>query len=34
MGFNAIPDAMAKLLGHDLDLPVIAGEIVPSNKVA
>ena len=32
-GFNAIPDAMAQLLGRDLDLPVIAGEIVQINKV-
>lgn len=32
-GFNAIPDAMAQVLGRDLDLPVIAGEIVQTNKV-
>lgn len=32
-GFNAIPDAMAQVLGRDLDLPVIAGEIVQINKV-
>ena len=33
MGFNAIPDAMAQTLGNALDLRVIAGEIVQSNKV-
>lgn len=33
MGFNAIPDGMAQVLGHKLDLPVIAGEIVQINKV-
>ena len=27
-GFNAIPDAMAQMLGSELDLPAIAGEIV------
>lgn len=32
-GFNAIPDGMAQVLGRDLDLPVIAGEIVQTNKV-
>ena len=32
-GFNAIPDAMAQLLGRDLNLPVIAGEIIQTNKV-
>ncbi|WP_374943013.1 hypothetical protein [Sphingomonas sp.] len=32
-GFNAIPDAMAQVLGRDLDLPVIAGEIVQINKI-
>lgn len=32
-GFNAIPDAMAQVLGRDLNLPVIAGEIVQINKV-
>lgn len=32
-GFNAIPDAMAQVLGRILDLPVIAGEIVQTNKV-
>ena len=32
-GFNAIPDAMAQVIGRDLDLPVIAGEIVQTNKV-
>lgn len=33
LGFNAIPDAMAQVLGRDLNLPVIAGEIVQINKV-
>ena len=33
MGFNAIPDGMAHILGHALDLEVVAGEIVQSNKV-
>lgn len=32
-GFNAIPDAMAQVLGRDLDLPVVSGEIVQTNKV-
>lgn len=32
-GFNAIPDAMAQVLGIKLDLEVIAGEIVQTNKV-
>ena len=32
-GFNLIPDAMAQVLGRDLDLPVIAGEIFQTNKV-
>jgi hypothetical protein len=32
-GFNAIPDAMAQILGDRLDLAVIAGEIVQTNKV-
>jgi hypothetical protein len=32
-GFNAIPDAMAQILGHKFDCPVIAGEIVQTNKV-
>lgn len=32
-GFNAIPDAMAQLLGDELSLAVIAGEIVQTNKV-
>ena len=32
-GFNAIPDAMAQFLGSRLGLPVIAGEIVQTNKV-
>lgn len=33
LGFNAIPDAMAQVLGRDLGLRVIAGEIVQTNKV-
>ena len=33
MGFNAIPDAMAQLLGRMLGLPVASGEIVQINKV-
>ncbi len=33
LGFNAIPDAMAQVLGRAFDLPVIAGEIVQTNKV-
>jgi len=32
-GFNAIPDAMAQMLGDELRLAVIAGEIVQTNKV-
>lgn len=32
-GFNAIPDAMAQVLGRTLGLSVIAGEIVQTNKV-
>ena len=32
-GFNAIPDAMAQVLGSELGTPVIAGEIVQTNKV-
>ena len=32
-GFNAIPDSMAQVLGRNLDLPVIVGEIVQTNKV-
>ena len=32
-GFNAIPDAMAQMLGNELGTPVIAGEIVQTNKV-
>jgi len=32
-GFNAIPDAMAQVIGSRLGLPVIAGEIVQTNKV-
>lgn len=33
LGYNAIPDAMAQVLGRLLDLPVVAGEIVQTNKV-
>lgn len=33
MGFNAIPDAMAQVLGRDLELPVASGVIVQTNKV-
>lgn len=33
MGFNAIPDAMAQMLGNKLGLEVVAGEIVQTNKV-
>lgn len=32
-GFNAIPDAMAQVLGRELGLRVSAGEIVQTNKV-
>ena len=32
-GFNAIPDAMAQVLGNALNCPVMAGEIVQTNKV-
>jgi len=32
-GFNAIPDAMARLLGKMLGVPVFSGEIVQINKV-
>ena len=32
-GFNAIPDAMAQVIGNKLGLQVIAGEIVQTNKV-
>lgn len=32
-GFNAIPDAMAQVIGHNLNFPVVAGEIVQTNKV-
>lgn len=32
-GFNAIPDAMAQVLGRTLNLAVLAGEIVQTNKV-
>jgi hypothetical protein len=33
MGFNAIPDGMAHILGQALKLSVVSGEIVQSNKV-
>lgn len=33
MGFNAIPDAMAQVIGRDLGLRVASGEIVQTNKV-
>jgi hypothetical protein len=33
MGFNAIPDALAQLLGFKFGLPVAAGQIVQSNMV-
>lgn len=33
MGFNAIPDAMAQILGNKLGLAVVAGEIVQTNRV-
>ena len=32
-GFNAIPDAMAQVLGRNLDLAVVAGQIVQINMV-
>ena len=32
-GFNAIPDAMAQVLGRELQRLVVAGEIVQINKV-
>lgn len=32
-GFNAIPDAMAQVLGRELSLNIVAGEIVQTNKV-
>lgn len=32
-GFNAIPDAMAHVLGRDLGLEVSVGEVVQTNKV-
>jgi len=32
-GFNAIPDAVAQVLSWSLQLPVLAGEIVQTNKV-
>jgi hypothetical protein len=33
LGFNAIPDAVAQMLSRDLNLPVVTGEIVQTNKV-
>lgn len=33
LGFNAIPDAMAQIIGQRLNLDVLAGEIVQINKV-
>lgn len=33
LGFNAIPDAMAQVVGRDLGLRVVVGEIVQTNKV-
>ena len=33
MGFNAIPDAMAQVIGRDLNLRVVSGAIVQTNKV-
>ncbi len=33
LGFNAIPDGMAQVLGRRLALPVIDGEVVQTNKV-
>ncbi len=32
-GFNAIPDAMAHVIGRKLNLRVVAGDIVQTNKV-
>lgn len=32
-GFNAIPDAMAQVLGRMLGIPVVSGEVVQTNKV-
>lgn len=32
-GFNAIPDAFAQVLGRELELPVVSGEIVQTNMV-
>ena len=32
-GFNALPDAMAQIMAHELELAVIVGEIVQTNKV-
>ena len=33
LGFNAIPDVMAQVIGRRLAMPVIAAEIVQTNKV-
>lgn len=33
MGFNAIPDAMAQVIGRALGLPVVAGNVVQINRV-
>jgi hypothetical protein len=33
MGFNAIPDAMAQVLGRDLGLRAVSGEVVQTNMV-
>ncbi|HET9511922.1 MAG TPA: hypothetical protein VFO80_12305 [Sphingomonas sp.] len=32
-GFNALPDAMAQIPSYYLELPVISGDIVQTNKV-
>ena len=32
-GFNAIPDALAQVIGRELDAPVASGGIVQTNKV-
>jgi hypothetical protein len=33
LGFNAIPDAMAQVVGRDLSLEVVSGKVVQTNKV-
>lgn len=33
LGYNAIPDAMAQVMGRELGLRVVAGQIVQTNKV-